>query len=136
MQASVRHVAPRRPDPIFPRIMVFPLEVIIVRGLSECGDLSAIARKWVCGGFADSGVGPGSTAIAFDREAESAADAFVSALTDARRLWEVLLWMSGKGYEIEPSLGDVAAAAMQVNLARSAGNIVPAIERRLRKLVA
>lgn len=133
----------------------------------------------------------GRIALAFDREAESAADAFVSALTDARRampsatlieaapdlvgltdiadtlgmsrqnmrklmlgypasfpppvhegasalwhLWEVLLWLSGKGYEIEQRLMDVAAAAMQVNLARSAGNIVPTMERRLRKLVA
>ncbi|MDK3023573.1 DNA-binding protein [Cupriavidus taiwanensis] len=133
----------------------------------------------------------GRIALAFDREAESAADAIVSALTDARRampsatlieaapdlagltdvadivgmsrqnmrklmlghpasfpppvhegsssLWhlsEVLLWMSGKGYEIEQPLMDVAAAAMQVNLARSAGNIVPAMARRVRTLVA
>ncbi|PVY81799.1 AlpA family transcriptional regulator [Cupriavidus alkaliphilus] len=161
---------------------------------ADDSDPDTLVERLYEAGCDDASVGTGVVgriAIAFDREAESAADAIVSALTDARRamptatlieaapdlvgltdiadtvgmsrqnmrklmlghpasfpppvhegassLWhlrEVLLWMSGKGYEIEPSLIDVAAAAMQVNLARSAGNIVPAMERRIRKLVA
>ncbi|SOZ14222.1 DNA-binding protein [Cupriavidus taiwanensis] len=161
---------------------------------ADDSDPDALVERLCEAGCDDATVGTGVVgriALAFDREAESAADAIVSALTDARRampsatlieaapdlvgltdiadtvgmsrqnmrklmlghpasfpppvhegasslwhLWEALLWMSGKGYEIEPSLIEVAAAAMQVNLARSAGNIVPAMERRIRKLVA
>ncbi|NOV27357.1 DNA-binding protein [Cupriavidus necator] len=161
---------------------------------ADDSDPDTLAERLYEAGCDDATVGMGVVgriALAFDREAESAADAIVSALTDARRampsaslieaapdlvgltdiadtvgmsrqnmrklmlghpasfpapvhegasalwhLWEVLLWMSGKGYEIDPSLTDVAAAAMQVNLAKRAGNIVPAMERRVRKLVA
>ncbi|SOY50560.1 DNA-binding protein [Cupriavidus taiwanensis] len=161
---------------------------------ADDSDPDTLVERLYEAGCDDATVGTGVVgriAIAFDREAESAADAIVSALTDARRampsatlieaapdlvgltdiadtvgmsrqnmrklmlghpasfpppvhegasslwhLWEALLWMSRKGYEIEPSLIEVAAAAMQVNLARSAGNIVPAMERRIRKLVA
>ncbi|MCO4864302.1 DNA-binding protein [Cupriavidus sp. WGlv3] len=161
---------------------------------ADDSDPDTLVERLYEAGCDDATVGTGVAgriALAFDREAESAADAIVSALTDARRamptatlieaapdlvgltdiadtlgmsrqnmrklmlghpasfpppvhegasafwhLWEVLLWMNGKGYEIEQPLMDVAAAAMQVNLARSAGNIVPAMERRLRKLVA
>ena len=133
----------------------------------------------------------GRIALAFDREAESANAAIMSALADARRampsatlieaapdlvgltdiadavgmsrqnmrklmlanpdsfpapvhegsssLWhmmEVLLWMSGKGYEVERGLIETASTTMQVNLARRARDVVPAMERQLRALLA
>ncbi|WER45503.1 DNA-binding protein [Cupriavidus sp. WKF15] len=133
----------------------------------------------------------GRIALAFDREAESASAAIMSALADARRampsatlieaapdlvgltdiadavgmsrqnmrklmlanpdsfpapahegtssLWhmmEVLLWMSGKGYEIERGLIETASTTKQVNLARRARDVVPAMARQLRALLA
>ena len=133
----------------------------------------------------------GRIALAFEREAESANAAIMSALADTRRampsatlieaapdlvgltdiadavgmsrqnmrklmlanpdsfpapvhegsssLWhmmEVLLWMSGKGYEVERGLIETASTTMQVNLVRRARDVVPAMERQLRALLA
>ncbi|KWR80736.1 helix-turn-helix transcriptional regulator [Cupriavidus sp. IDO] len=133
----------------------------------------------------------GRIALAFDREAESANAAIVSALADARRampsatlieaapdlvgltdiadavgmsrqnmrklmigypesfpapvhegsstLWhlrDVLVWLDQRDYRIDPVLVEVAATAMQVNLARCARQVTPAMARELRALVA
>jgi predicted DNA-binding transcriptional regulator AlpA len=52
-------------------------------------------------------------------------------------LAEVLSWLKGKGgYELERSVVDVAAAAMQINLAKEARQITLRRQRELRELVA
>lgn len=52
-------------------------------------------------------------------------------------LAEVLSWLQTKGdYELDQSIIDVAAAAMQVNLAKEARQIAPRVQREVRVLVA
>ncbi len=54
-------------------------------------------------------------------------------------LWHlraVLVWLQQRDYEIDPKLIEVAATAMQVNLAKSASLAVPAMKRELRALLA
>jgi predicted DNA-binding transcriptional regulator AlpA len=52
-------------------------------------------------------------------------------------LAEVLSWLQAKGgYELEQSVVDVAAAAMQINLAKEARQMTPRVQREVRALVA
>ncbi|MGY2487731.1 helix-turn-helix transcriptional regulator [Cupriavidus sp. CP313] len=52
------------------------------------------------------------------------------------RLLDVLEWLRQREYDIEPALMEIAAAAKQVNLARCASQLAPAMQRELRGLVA
>ncbi|WP_455284085.1 helix-turn-helix transcriptional regulator [Cupriavidus necator] len=153
----------------------------LVERLYEAGCNDAIAGTGLTGRIA----------LVFDREAESANAAILSALADAKRampsatlieaapdlvgltdiadivgmsrqnmrklmlgypesfpppvhegssvLWHlrhVLVWLQQRDYEIDPRLIEVAATAMQVNLAKSASLAVPAMKRELRALLA
>ena len=51
-------------------------------------------------------------------------------------LLDVLVWLDQRDYSVDPILAEVAATAMQINLARCAGQVVPAMARELRALVA
>ncbi len=51
-------------------------------------------------------------------------------------LLDILLWLDQRGYAIDPVLVEVAAMAMQVNLAKAGLEAVPAMQRALRALVA
>lgn len=51
-------------------------------------------------------------------------------------LAEVLSWLQAKGgYELEQSVVDVAAAAMQINLVKETRQIAPRVQREVRSLV-
>ena len=46
-------------------------------------------------------------------------------------------WLKAKGaYQIAPGVAEVAATAKQVNLARSAPQLEPALQRQMRALLA
>jgi hypothetical protein len=51
-------------------------------------------------------------------------------------LLDVLGWLRQRDYDIAPALIEIAAAARQVNLARCASQLAPAMQRELRALVA
>ena len=51
-------------------------------------------------------------------------------------LLDVLVWLDQRDYSIDPILAEVAATAMQINLARCARQVAPAMARELRALVA
>lgn len=51
-------------------------------------------------------------------------------------LAELLIWLQAKGgYDVDRSTADVAAAAMQINLAKAASKIASRVQRELRELV-
>ncbi|MNL64917.1 hypothetical protein D3C87_1891870 [compost metagenome] len=49
---------------------------------------------------------------------------------------DVIVWLGQRGYDIKPELLEIAATAMQVNLARCASQVAPAMAREFRSLVA
>lgn len=158
-------------------------------------DLDGIVERLGAGGCNDALIGVGQAgriAMEFTREAASAGDALISALSDVKRLlpeaklieaapdfvglsdvaevmgmtrqnirklmvkhsasfpppvhegsaavWhlaDVLAWLKAKGaYQIAPGVAEVAATAKQVNLARSAPQLEPALQRQMRALLA
>ncbi|MGX6568524.1 helix-turn-helix transcriptional regulator [Cupriavidus necator] len=51
-------------------------------------------------------------------------------------LLDVIVWLGQRGYDIKPELLEIAATAMQVNLAKCASQVAPAMAREFRSLVA